>query len=178
MRLSFTKMHGCGNDFIMIDHRTPFIPEHKLQTIIQTLCTRKFHIGANGLMLLERSERADFSMRYFNRDGSKGEMCGNGARCIVKFAKFVGASTINTKFETDDTIYNGRINQDGLVTIAFPSIDTHTIYIHTIDQYTLYFLWVGVPHVVIFDDALYTSDEHDFAQFGRKIRMMTDLFPE
>lgn len=178
MKLKFTKMHGCGNDFIMIDHRKAFLPEEDLPSLVQKLCRRKFDIGANGLMLLEKSDRADFSMRYFNRDGSLGEMCGNGARCIVKFAHDIGLITKETVFESNHTLYKGKIDDNDFVSIYFPAVSTESIEIHQIEQHTLYYLWVGVPHVIIFSDELYNLDDEAFHQFGKKIRQMTHLFPE
>ncbi len=83
--VEFTKMAGAGNDFIIIDNRAKEISENPAR-IAKRLCERKFSIGADGLLLLEKSKKADVRMRIFNPDGSEAEMCGNGVRCLAEFA--------------------------------------------------------------------------------------------
>ena len=90
MRTEFTKYEGAGNDFILIDNRdNVFIPDAKT---IAHLCDRHFGIGADGLMTLARNAEIDCSMRYYNADGSEGEMCGNGARCFALFAHHLASA--------------------------------------------------------------------------------------
>ena len=90
MELTFpipiTKMSGAGNDFIIIDHRDPFIPEHLHAQFTQAVCRRNFSAGADGLILIEKSKSEDFKWRFYNNDGSVAEMCGNGARCAARYA--------------------------------------------------------------------------------------------
>src|SRR5688500_7424459 len=81
----FTKMHGIGNDFVLIDAETEQIAEEQPPDISRRLCHRKFGIGGDGLILVLRSDSADFRMRMFNPDGSEAEMCGNGIRCFAKY---------------------------------------------------------------------------------------------
>ncbi len=83
-RLNFFKMVAAGNDFIVADNRRGFITNPA--SLAKKLCDRKFFIGADGLLLLENSKKADVRMRIFNPDGSQAEMCGNGVRCLAKFA--------------------------------------------------------------------------------------------
>ncbi len=87
MKLSFTKMQGIGNDFIVIDCRTtdPGKGERELAALSRRICDRRFGIGADQVLLLDDSTRADFRMRIFNADGSEVEMCGNGIRCCAKY---------------------------------------------------------------------------------------------
>jgi diaminopimelate epimerase len=100
MRLEFTKMHGLGNDFVLIDCRS-FVPSD-LSELARRLCHRRFGIGADQLLLLYPSEIADFGMRIFNADGSEVEMCGNGIRCLAKYVwdrglsdrKVIGVETV------------------------------------------------------------------------------------
>ncbi|MCI5132804.1 MAG: diaminopimelate epimerase, partial [Candidatus Electrothrix sp. EH2] len=82
----FVKMSGTGNDFILIDHREPFIAPEDMADFAAKVCRRKFSAGADGLILIEDSSEADFQWQFFNADGSVAEMCGNGARCAARFA--------------------------------------------------------------------------------------------
>ena len=84
-QIPFYKMSGAGNDFIIIDNRKSIFPQ-KNSDIIQTLCDRKFGIGADGLILLESATNANFTMIYYNADGGLGSFCGNGSRAVVSFA--------------------------------------------------------------------------------------------
>ncbi len=85
--MNFTKMQGAGNDFIIINNMELKIPVEKLSAIAKKLCKRKVSIGADGFMVVDFPEgAADFKMRFYNQDGSIGEMCGNGARCISRYA--------------------------------------------------------------------------------------------
>jgi diaminopimelate epimerase len=81
MKILFMKMSGSGNDFILIDHREPFLKEDHLKDFIRKVCQRRVSVGADGLILIEPSQKADFKWRFYNADGSEAEMCGNGGRC-------------------------------------------------------------------------------------------------
>jgi len=83
--IPFVKMHGAGNDFVVVDHREPFLPE-PAGTLLRRLCDRRRGVGADGVLLLERDPELDFAMRYHNADGGRAEFCGNGARCLARFA--------------------------------------------------------------------------------------------
>ncbi|MBI2027285.1 MAG: diaminopimelate epimerase [Deltaproteobacteria bacterium] len=87
MKIPFTKMSGCGNDFILIDHRSQFLQNENLIELTQALCHRKNGVGADGLILIERSAHHAFQWKFFNSDGSIPDMCGNGARCAARFAQ-------------------------------------------------------------------------------------------
>src|SRR5699024_2957906 len=113
-------MHGCGNDFIIFDNRNNILKNINLPQFTKRLCERKFNIGADGLMLVEKSETADFTLRYFNADGSEGEMCGNGARCIARFAYVNGIAEESMTFDTLDGEYQATIKTDGNVKVSFP----------------------------------------------------------
>src|ERR687889_4455 len=84
MAFSFYKYHGTGNDFIIIDNRSGIVKLTKEQ--VSRLCNRHFGIGADGLMLMNNYADYDFEMKYYNADGNESSMCGNGGRCMVKFA--------------------------------------------------------------------------------------------
>jgi diaminopimelate epimerase len=89
MQISFSKYHGAGNDFIIVDDRRRDFPADDV-LLIKNYCHRRTGIGADGLMLLQNAEEADFQMQYYNSDGRPGTMCGNGARCILAFARDKG----------------------------------------------------------------------------------------
>src|SRR5438874_13772144 len=96
MILHFSKYHGTGNDFILVDDRENKI--HLTTEQIEHLCDRRFGIGADGLILLRNRPDADFEMVYFNSDGNESSMCGNGGRCITAFAKTLGKIQKQTSF--------------------------------------------------------------------------------
>lgn len=115
MKIGFTKMHGLGNDFVLIDARGLALPD--LPELARNLCHRRFGIGADQMLLLYKSEVADFRMRVFNADGSEVEMCGNGIRC---FAKYVWDKGLSGKDVLDVETFAGIIRPervDGLVRV-------------------------------------------------------------
>ncbi|WP_410518209.1 hypothetical protein [Alistipes sp.] len=109
MLVKFVKYEGAGNDFILIDDREgAFRPD---AGHIAALCDRHFGIGADGLMTLRRSSELDCSMRYYNADGSAGEMCGNGARCFALFAEHLGIGGETKYFDATDGVHTAHIRR-------------------------------------------------------------------
>ena len=98
--IAFTKMSGTGNDFILIDHRTPFLRRDEMPAFARAVCERRVSVGADGLIFIENSEAADFRWQFLNADGSWAEMCGNGARCAARFAHDRGIAPARMRFET------------------------------------------------------------------------------
>jgi diaminopimelate epimerase len=98
--IAFTKMNGSGNDFIVIDNRRAVVPEN-LTDFVVAVCRRKLSVGADGLILIEAASDMDFRWRFFNSDGSRAEMCGNGARCAARFAYVFGIAGTRMTFGTD-----------------------------------------------------------------------------
>ena len=109
MNLRFYKYQGTGNDFVMVDNRQLVISKDN-QSLINSLCDRRFGVGGDGLILLENSATTDFKMVYFNADGNEGTMCGNGGRCIVAFAKFLKIIGGSTTFEAIDGLHTATIS--------------------------------------------------------------------
>ena len=163
MRTTFAKYEGAGNDFILIDDREELFSADA--RLIAALCDRHFGIGADGLMTLRRSVEMDCSMRYYNADGSPGEMCGNGGRCFALFAHHLGIGGDIKRFDSTDGIHEARMLRiDGLrSTVELGMIDVERI--DRGDGY--WFLDTGVPHYVEFTDDL---EAVDVIGRGRRIR--------
>lgn len=154
MRTTFAKYEGAGNDFILIDNREGiFTPDAET---IARLCDRHFGIGADGLMTLSRSAEMDCSMRYYNADGSEGEMCGNGARCFSLFAEHLGIGGETKYFDAADGLHTARIRRTkGLA----GQIEVGMIAVREIRSGAgWWFLNTGVPHYVEFTEALDAVD--------------------
>lgn len=116
MKFHFYKYQGTGNDFILADNRGQAYSG--LTTAqINYLCNRRFGIGADGLMLLNTLEGYDFEMKYYNADGKEGSMCGNGGRCITKFAYHLGIHRETYHFLASDGPHEAEIDIEGIVSL-------------------------------------------------------------
>jgi diaminopimelate epimerase len=167
--IPFFKMSGAGNDFIIIDNRQGIVPEEILPDFITRTCKRRLSTGADGLILLEDSERADFKWRFFNADGSVAEMCGNGARCIARFAALNGITGNESTFETLAGLMHARV-VDGRVSLKMTDpVDLRLEYPLELegDALTVSSLNTGVPHVVVSVPEL---TQLDVVSLGRQIR--------
>lgn len=148
MKIHFYKYQGAGNDFIMVDNRDNTI-HHSNPNIISSLCDRRFGIGGDGMMFLQQKEGYDFEMVYYNADGKPSSMCGNGGRCIVAFAKFLGIIDTETDFLAVDGPHHAKISESG-DWVSLQMIDVDTI---TRDN-AAYVLNTGSPHYVTFANNL------------------------
>jgi diaminopimelate epimerase len=155
----FNKYQGAGNDFIIIDNRySIFNPDDSV--LIHRLCDRKFGIGADGLILINSSEGHDFEMLYFNSDGFKSSMCGNGGRCAAEFAVRNAITGNNLSFKAADGIHDA-IAEEGIIRLKMNDIN---------EKYLVggnYFINTGSPHYVVFTKEL---DYLDVYSEGKKIR--------
>lgn len=142
MNIPFYKYQGAGNDFILIDNRKKEF--NKLNNkYIEKICDRRFGIGGDGLMLLQNHPDYDFEMLYFNADGMPGSMCGNGGRCIVAFARFLGIIDTKTDFLAVDGPHHAKITAEG------NWVDLQMIDVNHISQDgEAYVLNTGSPHYV------------------------------
>lgn len=123
---TFYKMHGAGNDFVLLDNRQSIFDPRDDEAIRQ-ICHRHTGVGADGFMLISKSDRADFALQYFNADGFPGKMCGNGARCAVYFAHFLGVAPETCSFEIGKDIYQSRIIKTGYVELQMQPVQiTHS----------------------------------------------------
>jgi diaminopimelate epimerase len=149
----FAKMSGAGNDFIVIDHRHSLIPLQDQAEFVRAVCRRMFSAGADGLILIENSEKADFSWRFYNGDGSVAEMCGNGARCAARFAYARGIADKKMSFETLAGIIEAEVLEDDDVSLLMTApCDYKRGLSVELDgkQAEISFMNSGVPHVVMF----------------------------
>ncbi len=152
----FAKMSGTGNDFIVIDHRRPLVPQDGQADFVRKVCRRMFSVGADGVIFIENSEQADFSWQFYNADGSVAEMCGNGARCAARFAFAKGIADKKMSFETLAGIIEAEIlDDDGDVSLLMTSpFDYRTDLEVELDGIAseVFFMNSGVPHAVLFMD--------------------------
>lgn len=148
-RAEFCKMQGAGNDFVVLDNRDGGFSGLTASKIAE-LCDRRFGVGADGLLLLSKSDEYQFRMEYFNQDGSRASFCGNGARCICLFAVSVGAATANSDFTfiADDGEHKAHVYlSDGRVDLTMKNVDSVTCL-----PDGAFVLNTGVPHYVRFVD--------------------------
>ncbi len=162
--VKFVKMHGAGNDFVLVDDRGGSFPsEHRL---VAAMANRPGGVGCEGVILVQRSETADFKMRFFNPDGSEADLCGNGARCVAAFAREIGAvSGRAMRFETAAGFIDAEIIDDELVRIAMPDPK----------DMREDFVVAGVPHKIVVVDNLAKADVDGE---GRRIRLSDEFAPE
>lgn len=152
MKIHFYKYQGAGNDFILIDNRENAVNHHNPK-LISDLCDRRFGIGGDGIMFLQNKEGFDFEMVYYNADGQPSSMCGNGGRCIVAFAKFLGIINTDTDFLAVDGPHHAKITETG-DWVSLQMIDVGTI-THDADAYVLN---TGSPHYVTLANNLANKD--------------------
>jgi diaminopimelate epimerase len=110
--VEFTKMEGAGNDFVVLDNRFMHFSRDELSDIAARMCRRRFGIGADGVLAFEDDDDADFRMRYVNADGSPATMCGNGARCLARFAVRAGVPGPDVCFATDAGTYRAHVPEE------------------------------------------------------------------
>ena len=173
-KIEFFKMSGSGNDFIIVDNRDGIVDEADLLYFIVKVCRRKMSVGADGFILVENAEGADFKWRFFNSDGSVAEMCGNGARCVARFAYLNGIVGPDMSFETGAGIVKAQVAGESVkIKMTDPS-DLKTDYTLELKDRSVSVSSIntGVPHVVIVTDTL---DDVEVVKMGREIRLH-DMF--
>ncbi|HXG59552.1 MAG TPA: diaminopimelate epimerase [Thermoanaerobaculia bacterium] len=176
--LRFAKMAGGGNDFVVIDNRSGEVRDPSGLT--RRICTRRLSVGADGLILVEPSEKATFRMRYYNADGSLADFCANGTRCAARFAALHGIAPPAMTIETGAGEVPAEVAGDGRVTLKVPEpANFRADRPLTVDGTTIRgsSILVGVPHYVVFaGDDLWSRD--DIVRTGRAIRHHRELQPE
>lgn len=174
--LSFTKMQGAGNDFILFDNRTLKMDDSKLGKLAPQICHRKFGIGSDGLIALEfdETQQADLVMRYKNPDGSDAGMCGNGARCFAAYALTLGAPKKFT-FRVHDNIYQASVKKKSVV-IHFP-LQT-SVKEQMVDGNAVLDVYTNTEHVVYPVQTSFLEDENLLINEGRQLRYHEEFKPK
>lgn len=164
MKVKFTKMHGAGNDFVMIDDRDGVFPEDCRR--IAAMSARATGIGCEGVIVVQKSDKADFKMRFFNPDGSEAELCGNGARCVAAYAKEIGVVRGGVMcFETIAGLVDAEIVDARQVKVWMPTPkDLRKDFVNS-----------GVPHRIVVVENLAKADVENE---GRRIRLSEEFAPE
>lgn len=172
MDIPFTKLHGNGNDFILVDEwQGEVIPDELKPRFAAVYCDRRFGVGADGVLFLSRSDKDNVRMRLFQPDESEAEMCGNGIRCLVKYAYdrgyIVGTSSVETVSGSMAVSmgYNREGEFSATIRMADPGFSCEQIpasgsgeFKEVICGRTVYAVNTGVPHAVIFVDDLQGID--------------------
>lgn len=176
-KIAFTKMHGAGNDFVLVDDRTGEFPAHD-NLRIAALAAKRTGIACEGVILVQTSDVADFRMVFFNPDGTEADLCGNGARCVAAFARAVGAATANTMaFETRAGLVKAEVLAEGLVRVWMPEPKARRYNLQVnVEGQTVAgdFVDTGVPHFVVPCDAIATVDVD---RLGRALRLSEAFEP-
>ncbi len=169
--IPFTKMSGTGNDFIIIDHRRPFLAAEAMPEFARLVCRHKFSAGADGLILIEEDEdpAVNFRWQFFNADGSRAEMCGNGARCAARYAYRAGIAPSDMRFRTMAGVIAAEIVGSGVKIRLTPPTNlqmARAINLGPVEQ-TVYSVNTGVPHCV---SLVADLAQVPVAEWGRLIR--------
>ena len=175
--MQFWKMNGAGNDFIILNNLAEKLPESAFPAIARTLCERHLSIGADGLMVVDApTQGGDYRMRFYNSDGSIGEMCGNGARCICRYGYENGLAGETQTVETtagivtgrriDQRLYRIRLNDPTVLRLDYPvevdGVRYPCSYVELGDP--------GLPHAVVPYHNLANAEENELRELGRKLR--------
>ena len=183
--ISFTKYSGCGNDFILVDDRQQLFPIADSEGI-KRMCHRRYGVGADGVILLQSSEDADLRMRIFNADGYEAEMCGNGIRCLMRFAQTLGIVNEQSLVETLAGKKFVQATAEGIaVDMGIPVEMQWNLQVPTDELFEglpllnglpleVHFLNTGVPHAVLVTDNVANID---MIAIGRYIRNHTVFAP-
>lgn len=176
-------MHGAGNDFIIINNIEEKIPSEKLSETAHKLCTRKTSIGADGMMIIEKADDADFAMLFYNSDGSLGEMCGNGARCICRYGYEHGLSSETQKVRTTAGIVTGERVSERLYKIRLNDPSTIKVNLELEvegKKYSASYIELGnpgIPHCIILLENWDQIPHDELFKLGKAFRYYKD-FPK
>ena len=174
--MRFTKMNGAGNDFIIVENLRGELDEQKLSKLARTLCDRRMSIGADGLMAVVPAKgTADYGMLFFNCDGSLGEMCGNGARCICRYGYEHQLAGETQTIETTAGLVTGERIDARNYRIRLPQPQNLQYLALDVDGQKVGCMYLelgnpGIPHAVVQYPGLREADERELFELGRKLR--------
>lgn len=191
-RFSYTKINGAGNDFVLIDRKIN--PEIDLSAEeISQICDRNSGIGADGVLIIDDSDQADFEMQYFNADGSNGSLCGNGARCAIKYAAISKrVSGKQTNFINNSRAYKGELLDDSTIKFFLLSPDKIKLKFKVKAHgqlITAHYAETGSPHIVIYIEDILSNprninsayskiEELPVRAIGAEIRNLPEFSPD
>ncbi|WP_369282056.1 diaminopimelate epimerase [Oscillibacter sp. GMB15532] len=175
--MQFWKMNGAGNDFIVLNNLEERLPTEEFSELARTLCERHLSIGADGLMVVDTpTQGGDYKMLFYNADGSVGEMCGNGARCICRYGYETGLAGETQTVETmagivtgkriDKRRYRIRLNDPSTIRLEHP-IEVDGV------RYSCAYVELGnpgIPHAVVPYRGLRDADANELRELGRAMR--------
>ncbi|MCI8608849.1 MAG: diaminopimelate epimerase [Firmicutes bacterium] len=175
--MRFTKMHGAGNDFIIINNMDEGLSVEEMKLLAKKLCQRRLSIGADGMMAVEKPDcDGDYKMVFFNADGSIGEMCGNGARCIARYGYEKGLAGETQRIETTAGMVVGRRLDERTYRIRLndvTKIESGRSAVVKGEKYPLTYVEMGnpgLPHIVVGIDDLQTRDRGFLSDLGQALR--------
>ena len=176
MTIQFTKMSGSGNDFIIIDNRVPVMEDDTKRDFVRRVCDRKMSIGADGVIFVENSDCADIKWDFYNEDGSSAEMCGNGGRCVARYAVEKGIAPAKMTLETLAGIIGAEV-QDTNVRVKLTAPENLQQNIEVAlngTDYQIDSLNTGVPHAIVYSDNV---DNVNVKEAGHGIRFHDAFAP-
>lgn len=176
MGIPFTKMSGSGNDFIIIDNRASLVADPEKREFVRKVCAPKVSVGADGVIFIEKSGKADFRWDFYNSDGSSAEMCGNGGRCVARYAYEKKIAPQKMSFETVAGIIHAEVDGSNVKVKLTPAKDLRQDRDVVLNGSPLRVDSVntGVPHAVIYSPDV---DAEDVANIGRSVRFHAVFAP-
>jgi diaminopimelate epimerase len=176
MAIQFTKMSGSGNDFIIIDNRVPVMDDARKVDFVRRVCDRKMSIGADGVIFVENSDCADIKWDFYNDDGSSAEMCGNGGRCVARYAVEKKIAPAELTLETLAGIIGAKVDGANVkVKLTAPENLRQDIDVELNGtRFQVDSLNTGVPHAIIYSENV---DENNVKEVGNGVRFHEAFAP-
>jgi len=176
--VSFVKMHGAGNDFVLIDDRAAAFPAHD-HLLVAALASPRTGIACEGVILVQKSSAADFRMVFFNPDGTEADLCGNGARCVAAFAREIGAAASNAMtFETRAGLVDAEVLDANRVRVWMPEPKNRRYGLVVPTSFGPIagdLVTAGVPHFIVACESVASVD---VAKLGRELRLAEAFAPD
>lgn len=176
MGIPFTKMSGSGNDFIIIDNRASIVDAPDKRDFVRKACAPKTSVGADGVIFIEKSDKADFRWDFYNSDGSSAEMCGNGGRCVARYAFEKKIAPSKMSFETVAGIIHAEVDGRTVKVKLTPAKNLRQDMDVALGgvAYKVDSVNTGVPHAIIYSKNV---DAEDVQNVGRGIRYHSIFAP-